>query len=379
MCSSDLTVLLMALLSACAKPSDGPTAGNIRSATFPRTNEKIPVIELANAPAATVSAGGIQSASGPGLTALRNTGYNAQRLRRGDVIDITVLDTGEDGLFSPTQSKTLNLGRFTVDQSGSVNIPFVGKQRVIDSTPEGLQSQVVAGLKGSAVNPQAVVTVVDKPTSAVMLSGAVKTPGKIVLTARQERVLDSLNQAGGPTVAPGAANVTVVRGSQRASAPLDRIMREDRQNIRLSPDDQIMIDGDAASYTALGAFKSAGEFQFEAGKLTLAQAVGRAGGLLDDRADARNVYVFRNEIVQVPVARASGAKGPVAMATSMRPVIYHVNMRDASSIALMQLFQMQKGDVLYASNAPLVDSAKLLTVFQKSVPTAAAPLPGSGN
>ncbi|MCZ7447086.1 polysaccharide export protein [Agrobacterium rhizogenes] len=373
------TVLLMALLSACAKPSDGPTAGNIRSATFPRTNEKIPVIELANAPAATVSAGSLQSASGPGLTALRNTGYNAQRLRRGDVIDITVLDTGEDGLFSPTQSKTLNLGRFTVDQSGSVNIPFVGKQRVIDSTPEGLQSQVVAGLKGSAVNPQAVVTVVDKPTSAVMLSGAVKTPGKIVLTARQERVLDALNQAGGPTVAPGAVNVTVVRGSQRASAPLDRVMREDRQNIRLSPDDQIMIDGDAASYTALGAFKSAGEFQFEAGKLTLAQAVGRAGGLLDDRADARNVYVFRNEIIQVPSATAAGAKGPVATATSMRPVIYHVNMRDASSIALMQLFQMQKGDVLYASNAPLVDSAKLLTVFQKSVPTAAAPLPGSGN
>lgn len=372
-------VLLVALLSACAKPSDGPTAGNIRSATFPRTNEKIPVIELANAPAATVSAGSLQNASGPGLTALRNTGYNAQRLRRGDVIDITVLDTGEDGLFSPTQSKTLNLGRFTVDQSGSVNIPFVGKQRVVDSTPEGLQSQVVAGLKGSAVNPQAVVTVVDKPTSAVMLSGAVKTHGKITLTARQERVLDALNQAGGPTVAPGAATVTVVRGSHRASAPLDRVMREDRQNIRLSPDDQIMIDGDAASYTALGAFKSAGEFQFEAGKLTLAQAVGRAGGLLDDRADARNVYVFRNEIVQVPSATVSGAKGPVATATTMRPVIYHVNMRDASSIALMQLFQMQKGDVLYASNAPLVDSAKLLTVFQKSVPTAAAPLPGSGN
>ncbi|MBP2573266.1 polysaccharide biosynthesis/export family protein [Agrobacterium radiobacter] len=373
------TVLLVALLSACAKPSDGPTAGNIRSATFPRTNEKIPVIELANAPAATVSAGSLQGTSGPGLTALRNTGYNAQRLRRGDVIDITVLDTGEDGLFSPTQSKTLNLGRFTVDQGGSVNIPFVGKQRVVDSTPEGLQSQVVAGLKGSAVNPQAVVTVVDKPTSAVMLGGAVKNPGKITLTARQERVLDALNQAGGPTVAPGAATVTVVRGSHRASAPLDRVMREDRQNIRLSPDDQIMIDGDAASYTALGAFKSAGEFQFEAGKLTLAQAVGRAGGLLDDRADARNVYVFRNEIIQVPSATAPGAKGPVATATTMRPVIYHVNMRDASSIALMQLFQMQKGDVLYASNAPLVDSAKLLTVFQKSVPTAAAPLPGSGN
>lgn len=371
-----VSVLLLALLSGCAKPSDGPTSGNIRSATFPLTNEKIKVVELANAPAASISSSSIESATGPGLTALRNTGYNSQRLRRGDVIDITVLDTGEDGLFSSTQSKTLNLGRFTVDQSGSVTLPFIGKQRVVDSTPEGLQSQVVSGLKGSAVNPQAVVTVVDKPTSAVMLSGAVETPGKIALTARQERVLDAINQAGGPTVAPGAASVTVVRGSQRATASLDRIMREDRQNIRLSPDDRIMIDGEASSFTALGAFKSAGEFQFETGKMTLAQAVGRAGGLLDDRADARNVYVFRNEIVQLSSPTDLKSGGTTA---TLRPVIYHVNMRDASSIALMQLFQMQKGDVLYASNAPLVDSAKLLTVFQKSVPTAAAPQPGGSN
>ena len=372
-------VLLLALLSACARPSDGPTAGNIRSATLPNTNEKIAVIDLANAPASTSNASIMSYSAGPGLAALRNTGYNAQRLRRGDVVDITVLDTGEDGLFSSTQSKTLNLGRFTVDQSGNVNLPFVGRQRVIDSTPEGLQNQVVAGLKGSAVNPQAVVTVVDKPTSAVMVSGAVKTPGKIALTARQERVLDAISQAGGPAVAPGAATVTIVRGQQRASATLDRVMREDRQNVRLSPDDQIMIDGDASSFTALGAFKSAGEFQFETGKLTLAQAVGRAGGLLDDRADSRNVYVFRTEEVPLRLVGPTASKERAEILTQKRPVIYRVNMRDASSIALMQMFQMQKGDVLYASNAPLVDAAKLLTVFQKSVPTAAAPQPGSAN
>ncbi|KQM32441.1 capsule biosynthesis protein [Rhizobium sp. Leaf68] len=372
-------VLLLALLSACARPSDGPTAGNIRSATLPNTNEKIAVIDLANAPASTSNASIMSYSAGPGLAALRNTGYNAQRLRRGDVVDITVLDTGEDGLFSSTQSKTLNLGRFTVDQSGNVNLPFVGRQRVVDSTPEGLQNQVVAGLKGSAVNPQAVVTVVDKPTSAVMVSGAVKTPGKIALTARQERVLDAISQAGGPAVAPGAATVTIVRGQQRASATLDRVMREDRQNVRLSPDDQIMIDGDASSFTALGAFKSAGEFQFETGKLTLAQAVGRAGGLLDDRADSRNVYVFRTEEVPRRSVGPTASKERAEILTQKRPVIYRVNMRDASSIALMQMFRMQKGDVLYASNAPLVDAAKLLTVFQKSVPTAAAPQPGSAN
>ena len=91
--------------------------------------------------------------------------------------------------------------------------------------------------------------------------------------------------------------MTLVRGKQRASAQLDRVMAEDRQNVYLLPDDQLLLEGDAPSFMALGAFKSAGEFEFEKGKLTLAQALGRAGGLLDDRADARNFYVFRNQPV----------------------------------------------------------------------------------
>jgi len=41
----------------------------------------------------------------------------------------------------------------------------------------------------------------------------------------------------------------------------------------------------------------------------------------------------------------------------------------------MQAFQMQDGDILYASNAPMVNAAKLLTVLQKSPPLPAAPEP----
>jgi polysaccharide biosynthesis/export protein len=368
-------VLLVALLSGCAKPSDGPSAGSIRSATFPHSADRIPVVELANAPAATAaSSTAIQDTADTGLRALRGGPFNQQRLRPGDVIDVTVFDTGEDGLFSSTQSKTLNLGRFTVDQRGNVTMPFVGKQRVIDSTPEGLQSRIVAGLKGSSVNPQAVVTVVDKPTSAVVVSGGVKNPGKFPITARRERILDVISEAGGASAAPTAAVVTVVRGNQRASAKLSRIMNDEKQNIHLVPGDQVMVDDEAASFTALGAFKSTGEFQFEAGKLTLAQALGRAGGLADDRADARNVYIFRNQIVRTPAAPVS--KDTVASTTS-KPIIYHVNMKDASSIMLMQMFQMQKGDVIYATTASTVNAAKLFTIYDKPSVGSVAPSPGS--
>jgi polysaccharide biosynthesis/export protein len=369
-------VLMIALLSGCAKPSDGPSAGSIRSATFPHSADRIPVVELANAPAASAANPVVlQNSSDPGLTAVRGGAFNQQRLRRGDVIDVTVLDTGEDGLFSSTQSKTLNLGRFTVDQSGNVTMPFVGKQRVIDSTPEGLQARIVAGLKGSSVNPQAVVTVVDKPTSAVVVSGGVKNPGKFPITARRERVLDVISEAGGASAAPTAAVVTIVRGNQRASAKLNRIMNDEKQNIHLVPGDQVMVDDEAASFTALGAFKSTGEFQFETGKLTLAQALGRAGGLADDRADARNVYIFRNQIVQVPAT--VGSKEPSVPSTTSKPIIYHVNMKDASSIMLMQMFQMQKGDVIYATTASTVNAAKLFTVYDKPSVSSVAPSPGS--
>lgn len=371
--------VFVAVLGACARPSDGPTAGGFYNATNPQTNERIPVVRLSEAPMGAAAVAPLAySAGDSGFAAMRSSGYSDTRLRRGDVIDVTIFDTGEEGLFSSTQSKTLNLGRFTVDSAGTVTLPFVGKQRVVDSSPEALQTRIVSGLKGSAVNPQAVVTVIDRPSSGFTVNGDVRSAGRFPLTARRERVLDAIAQAGGASSAPGSATVTLARGKQRATVPLQRVLDDDRQNVYLLPNDQIYVDKDAPTFTAFGAFKSVGEFEFEPGKLTLAQALGRAGGLLDDRADASNFYLLRNQPVYHQVASADPKKpGPVTVTT--KPVIYRVNMKDVSNLALMQRFQMMDGDTIYASNASLVDFAKLFNVYQKSVPTSAAPLPGSGS
>ncbi|GAB1584274.1 polysaccharide biosynthesis/export family protein [Phyllobacterium phragmitis] len=275
------------------------------------------------------------------------------------MIEVTILDAGEEGLLSPTQVKVLNLGRFTVDQDGFVTLPFVGRQRTADRSPESLQKQIVEGLRGAAINPQVTVTVVERPSSSVTVSGNVRSPGRFPLAGGEERVLDAIASTGGSASALSSTIVTLVRGSQRASAPFDRLVGDDRQNVRLQPGDQIIVEGNEPSFTALGAFKSTGEFKFDAGKLTLAKALGRVGGLVDDRADARNVYLFRSQ----------------TETASARPVIYHINLREVANFASMQTFQMQDGDILYASNVPIVNAAKLLTVLQKSPPLPAAPAP----
>ncbi|TDK39703.1 polysaccharide export protein [Rhizobium deserti] len=371
--------ILVAVLSACARPSDGPSAGAFYSTVDPNTKERVPVIRLADAPMTPVMPQALSYApTDQGLSEMRSvSGYADTRLRRGDVIEVTILDTGEDGLFSSTQSKTLNLGRFTVDSAGTVTLPFVGRQRVLESSPEALQSRIVSGLKGSAVNPQAIVTVVEKPTNGFTVNGDVRAAGRFPLTARKERVLDAIALAGGASSAPSAATVTLIRGHKRATAPIERVMNDDSQNVYLLPDDQVYISKDAPTFTAFGAFKSVGEFEFEPGKLTLAQAFGRAGGLLDDRANASNVYVLRNQTVYKPYPGAGQAKMPSTYSVTSKPAIYRVDMKDVSNLALMQRFQVADGDMLYATNSGMVDFAKLFTIYQKSAPSAAAPLPGS--
>ncbi|NKN37371.1 polysaccharide export protein [Agrobacterium sp. a22-2] len=370
--------IFLAFLSGCSSPSDGPTAGGFYSATDPRTKERIPVVRLADAPMTPVTVTPLSySATDRGLAVMRSSGYSDVRMRRGDVIEVTILDTGEDGLFSSTDSRTLNLGRFTVDSSGSVTLPFVGKQRVVDSSPEALQGTIVNGLKGSAVNPQAVVTVVDRPSSGFTVNGDVRSAGRFPLSARKEKVLDAIALAGGASAAPGAATVTLIRGSKRATAPIERVLNDSSQNVYLLPDDQLYIGKDSPTFTAFGAFKSVGEFEFEPGQLTLMQAFSRAGGLLDDRADARNFYVVRNQTIPSAVDSANAAKNPGTTYVSSKPAIYRVDMKDVTNLALMQQFKIMDGDILYATNASTVDFAKLFTIYQKSAPTAAAPLPGT--
>jgi polysaccharide export outer membrane protein len=372
-----LFLLLIAVsLSACGTPADGPSARNIENATLPNSNTKIQIVDLEDALPTLLSYDQVdEQSSGPGLSPLRSRGASTERLRPGDVIEVKIFDTGEETILSTASSSSLDLGRFTVSDSGFVSLPYVGRQRVIESTPQALEGRIVNALKGSSVNPQAVVTVVEKPSSEVVVNGSVRSPGQFPLSTSRERILDVLARAGGASEKPGLTSVTLIRGGQRATARLDRIMAQESQNVYVFPGDRIQVETDAPSFMAFGAFKSVGEFQFEKDKLTLAQALGRAGGLLDDRADARKLYVFRPNAYYTPKPKVASVGGPTTLVGSPKPIIYRVNLRDVTNYALMQQFKMKNGDILYAGNAALVDFAKLFTVFEKSVPTAAAPQP----
>lgn len=362
-----LAILSAIVLSACSTPSSGPSAGGVeRSAR----SAGAPVLELTDAAVPVMNQGDSR-----GFAALGGRRFNSSVMRPGDQIEVRVFDKTEEGLLSATDSKTLDLGRFRVDQAGYVSLPYVGRLKAGGTSTGSLQSRIAEKLKGSSVAPEAVVTVVEQGGSGVTVNGAVNSAQRINLSGQSERVLDAIAIAGGPTAPPGETAVTLIRGSERSTVGMDRLIAEPSQNVYLQPNDQIFVRRDSPSYTAHGAFKSPGEFTFENGELTMAQAVSRAGGLLDDRANARKVYLFRRE--PADVARRAGMIPPNDPRTGMIPVVYTVDLTKTQAYFVMQSLRMKKGDMLYAPNAGSAEFGKAFQIFDKSPPTPAAPLPGS--
>ena len=78
----------------------------------------------------------------------------------------------------------------------------------------------------------------------------------------------------------------VTRGDTVRALPLDVIIADPRQNIFLQPGDVVTALFQPFSLTVLGATGKNEEINFEGQGITLAQALGRAGGLQDQRARA---------------------------------------------------------------------------------------------
>ena len=98
--------------------------------------------------------------------------------------------------------------------------------------------------------------------------------------------------------------------------------------------------------------------------LSLAQALGRIGGLRDDRADIRGVFIFRLEDPDaVSPQLAQTAK---RTADNRIPVVYRFNMSQGTAFFAAQNFQVHNHDVIYVSNAPLVDLQKFLNTLSSA-------------
>jgi polysaccharide export outer membrane protein len=162
------------------------------------------------------------------------------------------------------------------------------------------------------------------------------------------------------------------RDGKRVRVLLSRIVQDPTENIFVRPNDVIFITRESPSFTALGAlnqnvFGFNSEIPFDVETLTLAQAIGKAGGLNDQQSDPAEVFVYRYEDRQLLEKLGIDIK---RFSYDRIPTIYHVNLRDPSGMLLAAGFQMKIKDVMYVANAKVVDYYKLLTLINNTANTA---------
>ena len=86
-----------------------------------------------------------------------------------------------------------------------------------------------------------------------------------------------------------------------------------------------------------------------------------AGGLLDERADATGIFVFRYE--NEAVVRAIRPDAPSFGGNGTIPTVYRISLRDPGSYFYARGFLLRDKDVVYVANAPGVEIAKVLRLF----------------
>jgi polysaccharide export outer membrane protein len=281
----------------------------------------------------------------------------------GDILSVTIFEATSGGLFIPAEAGVrpgnfINIPNQAVDVNGNISIPYAGTIRARGRTQVEVQQAIVDALKDRAIEPQVVVSVVDQRTSLITVLGDVARSGRIPAQLSPERILDAISRAGG-TAGPGPDMwVMLERDGRRALSPFGALIYEPANNVYVHPNDVIYVYREPQTYLAFGALGNQQQVPFGAWRITLAEAVAKAGGLVDAAADPASVFLYRGETREVADAMGidcSKFQGPII------PVIYNINFRNPGSYFLATTFEMRNKDVIQVSNSVSVEATKFLT------------------
>jgi polysaccharide biosynthesis/export protein len=292
----------------------------------------------------------------------------------GDVLDISIWEAPPAVLFSngagssmgsaaPSVAQGANFPSQMVDADGAISIPFAGRVGAVGRVPDDVAHEIQTRLEGKAHSPQVMVRIGRNQGAGVTVVGDVANSRNVPLTTRNERLLDALAEAGGVRQSVDKILIQVTRGDIVVTRPLGAIIRDPRENVPLRSNDVVTALYQPYSFQALGALGANAEVPFEGTGISLAQAIARVGGLQDNRANIKGIFIFRFEYpAALPPEISLGA--PLTPEGKV-PVIYRVDMSDPSTFFAMQTFPMHDKDIVYVSNAPFADFQKFTNLVSQ--------------
>jgi polysaccharide biosynthesis/export protein len=357
--------LSSSFLTACSGgglPQSGPSTTSIVEGTTKPTSVPYELVKLDGEVAAKLHYKGTNSL---GQTFGMHRPAASIQFGVGDLVGVTIFESAGGGLFLPAESGNRS-GNFvqipdqTIDKNGNITVPYAGAVKAAGRSAADIQRSIQGKLANRAIEPQAVVTMKEQRSAFISVLGEVNNPARLALSGGGERIADSLARAGGPKARGFETTVTVQRGEKRGTANLLDVVNSDDNNIFLQPGDTVYVKSEARTFLAFGATGESGQFDFLKERITLAEAIGKARGLLDERAEPSSVFLYRLETRDR--AKSIGIDISKWGDSDTIPIIYSLNLRDPSGFFVAGLVPMQPADILYIDNASSVNFNKFLSL-----------------
>lgn len=344
-------LVAVSALSACGLPRSGPSRAEIFAGSVQKRGDSFIVRVNGQVARATsvIPALGFSAA-------FRKAGIvGSDEIRPGDRLGLAIWENVDDGLLTSSGAKATALNDVQVDGGGFIFVPYAGRIKAAGNTPEALRQIITGKLEGQTPDPQVQVTRVAGDGATVSVMGGIGGQG-VYPIERPTRTLSSmLAKAGGVTIPPEVATVTVTRGNQSGKIWLKDLYSRPDLDIALRPGDTILVEEDTRAFTALGATGAQSRVQFRTQTLSALEALAQVGGLSTNLADPKGVFVIRNE----PPEIANAVLGRSDLVGDQR-MIYVLDLTEPDGMFNARDFAIRDGDTVYVTEAPYVSWQKTL-------------------
>lgn len=279
------------------------------------------------------------------------------RIGAGDILNIVIWNHPELALApASTNAATDSASQaevgngYNVSADGLIQVPFVGAVKVTGLTEFQARTTLTRLLSQYINDPQLTVRIQAYRHGRVYVDGEVRKPGLLTINDIPLTLPEAINRAGGFTTDADRSSIILTRDGVPTDINLPDLTRMGVNPARIllhSGDLLRVVNRDESKVFLLGDVTSPRSQPMNNGQLTLAQALGEAGGVRPETGNARQIYVIRK-----------GNNG--------RAEIYHLDASVPTAFVLAADFDLKARDMVFVDPAPIVRWNRVISMLLPS-------------
>ncbi|WP_321786179.1 polysaccharide biosynthesis/export family protein [Burkholderia pyrrocinia] len=289
---------------------------------------------------------------------LRERAKGGYRIGAGDVLQITVWDHPELSAAAPTnqssstQRQSDPVSGFVVDETGSVQFPYVGTLAVSGRTTTEVRDAFRVALTKTFRDPQVTVRVTSYRSQQVYVEGEVRNPGVQPINDVPMTLIEAIDRAGGLQPTADRSRIELMRGDDHYVLNLSQLVarRIDPASILLRNRDVLRVQSreDNGAFVMGEVAKPTLALPLRDGSLTLGDALQQAGSFNSGTADTAQVFVIRGR-------------------GSSTPDVFHLDAKSPVAMVLANDFRLAPKDVVYVDGNGLVRLSRVLSLLLPAI------------